>query len=247
MYSKRFVKPVLVFTSLILTSLASAQAQAEDGEGLLSLTGSAALVSDYRFRGISQTAGNETFQGSLELSSESGIYGGVWASGITDEPENNYEIDFYAGATRQLNDGTVGDIGFLYYLYPTSDDAGNLDYLEVYGSLTFANDLTLGLAYSPEFYGRTGDYVYAYLNYASNFSEWLVFGVHAGWNYFDKNGFFPDSTDSYFDWGVSISFNASGFDLKAELVGTDIGSDTTCFGDADDCEPTLILSVLKEF
>lgn len=44
------------------------------------ITGNLGLVSDYRFRGISQTATRPAIQGGFDYAHASGIYAGTWAS-----------------------------------------------------------------------------------------------------------------------------------------------------------------------
>ena len=47
------------------------------------LTGNVTLVSDYRFRGISQTYAGPAFQGGFDVSHTSGLYLGNWDSNVT--------------------------------------------------------------------------------------------------------------------------------------------------------------------
>ena len=59
-------------------------APATDAEPpLLKLSGGATLISDYRFRGLTQTHGNTAVQGTLNVNSKYGFYVGVWASTST--------------------------------------------------------------------------------------------------------------------------------------------------------------------
>src|SRR5438128_572638 len=46
------------------------------------LTGNVALVTDYRFRGISQTFGKPAFQGGFDYAHSSGFYVGNWNSNV---------------------------------------------------------------------------------------------------------------------------------------------------------------------
>ncbi len=75
---------------LFAAAAMSAPAFAQDdpitgGGGPLSLSGEVAVVSDYRFRGISLSDEEIALQPSLTLSHESGFYSGVWGSTM---PEN---------------------------------------------------------------------------------------------------------------------------------------------------------------
>ncbi len=123
----------------------------EDMAGLspLTISGNAALVSDYRFRGISQTGGDPALQGSLAIAHESGVYAGAWASTVdfgkfgaaADSAYGNVELDLYAGWAGDLAPGLKADAGLLYYAYPDGN-SGNPEFFEPYVSLS----TTLGLA-----------------------------------------------------------------------------------------------------
>lgn len=96
------------------------------------VTGGATLISDYRFRGISQTNKRFAVQGTLGVSHASGFYVGTWGSSIDDYVANgsDQEIDLYGGYKHTWA-GTAVDVGLLYYYYPGSGGA-NTDFFEPY-------------------------------------------------------------------------------------------------------------------
>lgn len=118
------------------------------------ITGSAAIVSDYRFRGLSLSGGDPAIQGSIGVNHSSGFYIGTWASSL--EEANGYgsmEIDLYAGFTKEIASGVTADIGVTYYLYPNSGVGDDLNYWEPYASLSTAigpATAKVGLAYAPK-------------------------------------------------------------------------------------------------
>ena len=66
----------------------------------ITVTGSVALVSDYRFRGVSQTDKEMAVQGGLTVTHESGVYAGTWASNLAGWGTfggANMELDLYGG------------------------------------------------------------------------------------------------------------------------------------------------------
>ncbi len=89
-------------------------------------TGNISFVSDYRFRGISQTMRQPAVQGGLDYSHASGIYLGTWASNVdgTTHFYNNtsMEWDFYGGYKNKPFPCCLPDFsynfGLLYYYYP---------------------------------------------------------------------------------------------------------------------------------
>jgi uncharacterized protein (TIGR02001 family) len=123
--------------ALILFGLATAPAaaQEEDQGAAFTVSGGATLVSDYRFRGISQTDKRLAVQGTFTVAHESGLYGTVWGSSIDDYVANgsDQEIDFIAGYRRTFGSTTV-DAGVLYYYYPNSGGV-NSDFVESFVSV----------------------------------------------------------------------------------------------------------------
>ena len=138
-----------------LSSPAFAQ-EAEEEAKAITLSGSAAIVSDYRFRGISQTDKNFAVQAGITASHESGVYVGVWGSSIDDyvAAGGDQEIDLIAGFKKSIGDTTV-DVGAIYYYYPGAEQllpGYNSDFAEFYGSVTQAIgpvSAKLAAAYAP--------------------------------------------------------------------------------------------------
>ena len=63
-------------------------------------TGNATLVSDYRFRGITQTFKLPAVQAGFDYAHSSGVYLGTWASNVSNNVYANgagLEWDFYGG------------------------------------------------------------------------------------------------------------------------------------------------------
>jgi uncharacterized protein (TIGR02001 family) len=89
------------------------------------VTGNMAIVSDYRFRGISQTFAEgfdagPAIQGGIDYSHASGFYLGNWNSNVSGNQYPNgssIEMDFYGGWKGAWGDWGL-DIGTIYYLYP---------------------------------------------------------------------------------------------------------------------------------
>lgn len=115
---------------------ASAPAAAQEGGGGFTVGGGATIVSDYRFRGISQSDRRPALQGSLSVSHASGLYGTVWGSTIDDYVANgaDTELDFILGYSRTFG-GTTIDAGIVYYHYPNTD-GGKFDFVEPFVSLS---------------------------------------------------------------------------------------------------------------
>lgn len=110
----------------------------------VTVSGTLATVTDYRFRGLSYSGGDGAVQASLNIEHINGLYAGVWTSNIEQDPADVFgdlEIDIYAGWTGEIASGLTADVGLTYYVYP-SGSVGTANSFEPYASL----ETTLGPA-----------------------------------------------------------------------------------------------------
>jgi uncharacterized protein (TIGR02001 family) len=128
----KFTAPSLAAAALLSTAT---PATAQEPGSKVTLNGGVAIVSDYRFRGISQTDRRSALQGSFTVAHSSGFYGSVWGSSIDDYVYNgaDQELDLIAGYRRTFG-GTTLDAGLLYYYYPGSGGIDS-DFLEPFVSV----------------------------------------------------------------------------------------------------------------
>ncbi len=136
----------------VLSSPALAQEETAPPEPI-TVSGSIALVSDYRFRGVSQTDEEMAVQGGLTVSHESGFYVGTWASNLAGWGTfggSNMELDIFGGVKFPIGEGAALDVGVTWYMYPGGADT--TDFAEPYVKLSgTAGPLSLlaGVAYAP--------------------------------------------------------------------------------------------------
>jgi uncharacterized protein (TIGR02001 family) len=190
------------------------------------VSGSAAIVSDYDFRGFTQTNNDATVQLSIDYTHESGWYIGTWGSGVDfGDPKPSTEVDVYTGYAGSIGD--LGyDVGINYYAYPGASD---LNFAEIYGSLSYSV-LTAGLYYSNDFGGsdESGIYVYADVSIPAGP---LSIDLHAGLSDGDGVGatyFFDDdlgrfTEDSYTDYSIGLSYTANNFTIGLKWIALDAG------------------------
>src|SRR5438874_6121505 len=133
----RFSRFLLRAAPLLTAAVAAPAAAVDLGNGF-AVSGGATLVSDYRFRGISQTDKRPAVQGTFTIAHASGVYATWWGSSIDDYVANgsDAENDLILGYKKTFKSTTV-DVGFLYYYYPGSHGA-NTDFAEPYVHLTQA-------------------------------------------------------------------------------------------------------------
>ena len=138
-------------------TLMSTPAFAQDETPAVTISGGATLVSDYRFRGISQTDKDFAVQGTFTVSHKSGFYATVWGSSIDDyiAAGSDQEIDLIAGFKKTFS-GTTVDVGVLYYYYPGSSKivpGTNSDFVEPYIGISHTFGPVTGkvsAAYAPK-------------------------------------------------------------------------------------------------
>lgn len=101
-------------------------------------SGNVGFVSDYVFRGITQSDENPALQGGFDYEHDMGVYLGVWGSSVdfNDNSEASFEVDFYGGYRGEV-DGFSYDLGAIYYVYPGADSALDYDYYELMASLGY--------------------------------------------------------------------------------------------------------------
>lgn len=128
-------KSILGLSAVALVALSAPAFAQDEATPALTVTGNAAVVTDYRFRGISQTDKRFALQGGITVSHESGFYVSTWGSSIDDYVANgsDQELDLIAGYSKTIGAATV-DVGVLYYYYPGSAGA-NTDFVEPYASI----------------------------------------------------------------------------------------------------------------
>ncbi|WP_461517071.1 TorF family putative porin [Porticoccus sp.] len=253
--------------SLIATSIALTLPVVANVAQAFETSANVTLTTDYKFRGISQTNTNPAIQGGFDVAFDSGLYVGTWGSNVDfDDPDDsdaNMELDYYFGFGGEISESLSYDIGYIYYDYPGSDTsttglfpltAGrDLDYQEVYASMSF-NDLTVGFAYSDDYWLETGNFYYVYADYGFELPGGFGLGLHYGYNDFEfssddskakdaEQAFLGDGEDSYSDYSISLSKSYLGLDFALSWVDTDLDEDE-CWG-TDWCDSSVVFSVSK--
>ena len=104
------------------------------------------VVSDYLFRGVSQTHGKPALQAGIDYAHPSGFYVGAWGSNITWVKDflgsGSTEIDVYGGYKNAFVPGSDWnyDVGYITYNYPghgspIQPSLANPNTQELYGSI----------------------------------------------------------------------------------------------------------------
>jgi uncharacterized protein (TIGR02001 family) len=236
---------------------AAAQAQASDpgdaaaGAPPVTISGSATITSDYRFRGVSQSDREMAVQGGITLTHESGVYVGTWASNLAGWGTfggANMELDLIGGYKTALSDRATLDVGLTWYVYPGGAD--KTDFAEPYVKLTGTAGkatLTAGAAYAPRqqalgrWYrsgaeaaagtysapGAKNDNLYLWGDGALAVAGTPITAkAHVGHSW-GQDGLGPNATavsptGSYWDWSLGADIGWRNLTLGLAYVGTDI-------------------------
>lgn len=96
-------------------------------------------VTEYRYRGISQSRLKPALQGGIDYSN-GGFYLGTWASTIKwikdAKGDADVEIDVYGGYKGEIAKDLSYDVGVLQYLYPSNKLNPSANTFELYGAIT---------------------------------------------------------------------------------------------------------------
>jgi uncharacterized protein (TIGR02001 family) len=201
------------------------------------ISANVSLVSDYQYRGYSQTNENMAIQGGFDYAHDSGFYVGVWGSSIDWLEKGGTEVDVYAGFSNAINDDWSYDVGVLQYFYPGGEtsDGDSADTTEGYIGVSWK---FLSFKYSYAFtdlFGVPDSDGSEYYDLGADFDIGAGFalGAHVGRQKIE-NG------TSYNDWKVGVSKDFVGVTFGLDYVDTDLDND-------DNGDERIIFSVSKSF
>ncbi len=262
MWGNQTMRFALKALSLAVVASASTFTFADDEPALpfgFSFSGSAAVTTDYRFRGLTQTQNDPAVQAGFTLAHDSGLYLGLWGSNVDfGEGSPSLELDPSIGFATTLESFAskpVLDVGMVYYNYPSADD---LNWLEFYGKLTFASVFTEGdslltnVNYTNDYVAADTDSWNINAGYAIPFGSTGFGGVaNVGYTVVsdeDKYSFGDD--DNYVDWKVGVTYafqSIPGATAELAAVGTNIDTDNLDHVTARAVETGAVFTLTKTF
>lgn len=209
------LKSKIALATLVLTAGSAAMAQLSYNIG---------AVSDYRFRGISQTSTGPAVQAGIDYAHANGVYLGAWASNVSwlkdfsGATKGDYEVDVYGGYKGTV--GAVGyDVGFIAYTYPGNDVNPDATTREVYvglsyGAAAFKYSRSLGNFVAwPDSDGSE----YYDLSYGFDLGSGYTLTPHVGHQTVAKN-----SNADYNDYAVTLAKDlGNGLSASLAVIGTD--------------------------
>jgi uncharacterized protein (TIGR02001 family) len=178
--------------------------------GRVEFSANAALVSDYRARGITNSDGELAVQGGVDLAHDSGWSTGVWASSVKDLGGADAEVDLYVSRTFALGE-TELSIGATAFLYPGADeDADYGEALVTISRVIGPVDADLSVNYAWEQSNLADeDNLYVTVTGAAPLGRWrdvpFSLGFSAG---YEEGAFAVEETKA--DWSLSLSADVRG-------------------------------------
>jgi len=198
-----------------------ASAFAQDNPLPGTFTGNVALVSDYMFRGVSQTDNNAAVQGGLDWDTGYGFHFGTWASSVNFNDGNaaTTEIDLYAGYGGKIDNFSY-DVGVTYYWYPGAPSVRQYDLWEVYGKAGYdfgVAAVSAGVAFTPDNFGSTGDATYVNVGLTVPVIDLLSVSANVG------HGILTQGLKNTTDWNAGATLKVyDWFDVDARYYDSDI-------------------------
>jgi len=200
------------------------------------VTSNVGLVSNYVFRGITQTAGAPAIQGGMDYAHASGFYAGLWGSnvswikdsGAVETGSVTMELDTYLGYKSSITKDVGYDVGYVRYNYLGSSNYSaaatyaKADTAEVYAAISY-KFLTAKYSYSvlDQFLTvadeKGTDYIELNANYTIPDTTFTLIG-HVGKQTY-KGVKANDAT--YTDYKVGVAKDFSGYVLTLAYTSTD--------------------------
>ena len=240
-------KSSLLILSLVAATVASAQTKAPEPDYTLSYN--VGVVSDYRFRGITQTNYGGALQGGIDFAHKSGLYLGAWASNVSWVKQFNgasngsWELDLYGGYKGEITKDLSYDVGLVTYQYPGNDSGaagtpgaggfGNANTTEIYGALTYSY-FTLKYSQSlGNFLGNLNSNGSKYWDLSANFDlgSGLTLTPHVGRQTVPNQnlGAIAGTAADYSDYALSLTKDFGG-GVSATLSAYGTNADSSAAG-----------------
>lgn len=230
------MKKILVPT-LIAAAIGSLACVAHAAEPESTLAFNAGVVSDYRYRGISQSRLEPALQGGVDYSDKSGFYVGAWGSTIKWIKDNSttsvsvkgpLELDIYGGYKGAVGD-VAYDVGFLRYEYVSntldkrSPSYVNANTNEVYGAVTYGLFTAKYSHALSDLFGTPDSKNSYYLDLSANFDlgDGYTLTPHVG-----RQSIKNSNAYSYNDYALTLTKDlGNGLSASGALVGTNADKD----------------------
>lgn len=239
------MKKLLTGLTGLSLALGAVQASAEDLGSGFDISMNAGVVSNYIWRGVSQTRDHGAIQGGIDLKHSSGAYVGSWMSTVKFElfPDAYMEQDIYAGYGFTVGDAAF-DLRYTEYHYPSLSSA---DFSEVHAHVS-AFGATLGADYSEDTpINDTDTTIHYYGSYSFTLPQEVGLAATVGRYDFKDAGWTGGNDSKYTYYNIGLSKSHAGITWGLAYSGTNMDEDNCLvfIGDENYCDGSVVLSATK--
>ena len=219
------LKQCAAAVGLVVLAFSSVPALAQEQPAEHQVSYNAAITSDYRYRGLSQTRLDPALQGGVDyVHGPTGLYVGTWLSTIKWTKDlggdGNIEWDIYGGKRGQLTADLSYDVGGLYYYYPDNGLNPRANTFELYGRLGFGPAYVKYSHATTNLFGTADSKRSGYLDVGADVDagNGFIVNLHVGRQRVENNSAF-----SYTDYklGVTKDFGVATLSLAWIKANTD--------------------------
>jgi len=238
---RRHAISCLVCALVCVACFASAHAQ---------IDGSAAAVSDYRFRGVSLSDKKPALQGQIDWTSGSGVFAGMFVSTVRlgsngDNP--GLSLQPFGGYSAPLSSTWSWSAGLAGYLFTGEIRGGSPDYAEVFARLGSEN-LQFGAYLSNDYAGTGAPSAYVSVSASHSLTDAVSFVAQVGYLVTGMAAPYHSTyNDTHqLDARIVVVFDLRQVVLEVSVVGATSDS-SECKGSARLCSPGLVVGIRKNF
>jgi uncharacterized protein (TIGR02001 family) len=143
-------------------------------------SGSAALTSDYVWRGTSQSDEGPALQAGVKIAGPRGLYVQAWGSDVRFAPQTaaSHELDLVLGWAGPLSEAFALDAALTHYRYPGA--AVDLDWTELGATLTWRTRAWLQVAHASDALASGASGTYAQMGVRIPADDRLWFEIAVG-------------------------------------------------------------------
>jgi uncharacterized protein (TIGR02001 family) len=186
-------------------------------ETLAQVSGSASLLSDYRYRGVSLSDNRPAAQLALAYDDSSGWFGGAFASTVQLGSPTSRELQavFFGGYASRMPSGLSFEVGADYSVFT---GGSSYDYGEVYVGIA-SDKVSTRLYYAPRYFGQSG-VIYGEINASEDLFDRFRLIAHGGALRNSSEESYGRPVDRYvFDASVGVVFDFDQFSVQLSWVG----------------------------
>ncbi|MBR7800622.1 TorF family putative porin [Undibacterium fentianense] len=224
------MKKILIcaaISSCVVSGFFANSAYAQEAKPEHEVSFNIGAVSDYRYRGISQSRLKPALQGGADyVNNKEGFYAGTWLSTIKWTKDagggGDVEVDLYAGKRGEIVPDVSYDFGVLSYVYPSnglSSVAGfaNANTTEIYGQIGTGPVYAKYSHSVTNLFGFVDSKNSGYLDLGANLDmgEGYTLNLHYGRQTIKNN-----TSYSYNDWKLGVTKELVGVNFSLAVIGT---------------------------